>query len=159
MANYKRIFMDGYSYYITIVTYKRNPILIDNIELLRDSFLDSMKRYNYTVDEIVVLPDHIHMIITPQNALEYPKIIRAIKYYFSKHCDSKYYAHLVQSCSRDRRGFKPIWQKRFYEHTIRDVKDYQEKVTYIHTNPIKHGYSQDINEWQFGSLYYRKYKM
>ena len=155
MSNYKRIFMDGYCYYITMVTHQRNPILLDNIELLRKSFADSMKRYRYSIDAIVILPEHIHMILTPQQALDYPKIIRAIKYYFSKHCEEKYYAHLMQSFSREKRGSKPIWQKRFYEHTIRDEKDYQEKLTYIHTNPVKHGYVENINDWQFGSLYYR----
>ena len=55
MANYKRIFLDGYSYYLTIVTHQRNPILIDNIELLRESFKVSKKKYIYTIDAIVVL--------------------------------------------------------------------------------------------------------
>ncbi len=87
MSNYKRIFMDGYSYYLTMVTHARNPILIDNIDLLRASFIDSKKRYRYSINAIVILPDHIHMIITPEHATEYPRIIRAIKYYFSVHCD------------------------------------------------------------------------
>jgi len=149
MSNYKRIFLDGYSYYLTMVTHKRNPILIENINLLRQSFADSKKRYDYDINAIVVLPEHIHMIITPQNATDYPKIIRAIKYHFSKHCDKKYYAHLMQSSSRNKRGSKPIWQKRFYEHTIRNEKEYHAYVQYIRYNPVKHKYVEQPNDWKY----------
>ena len=79
MANYKRIFLDGYSYFITVVTHQRNPILIDNLELLRSAFKNSKSKYEYRIEAIVILPDHFHMIISPQNALEYPKIVSAIK--------------------------------------------------------------------------------
>ena len=149
MSNYKRIFLDGYSYYLTMVTHERNPILIDNIGLLRKSFADSKKRYAYTINAIVILPEHIHMIITPKNATDYPKIVRAIKYYFSVHCNEKYYAHLVQSYSRNKRGSKPIWQKRFYEHTIRNEKEYDACIEYIINNPVKHGYIKHINDWKY----------
>jgi len=149
MSHYTRIFLDGYSYYITIVTHARNPILLKNIELLRESFRQSKKQYTYTIDAIVVLPDHLHMIITPQHAAEYPKIIRAIKYHFSTHCPPQEYAHIQQSKSRTKRGLKPIWQKRFYEHTIRNEKDKKEKITYIQNNPVKHKYVTQIDDWEF----------
>jgi len=155
MANYKRIFLDGYSYYITIVTYERNPILIDNISLLRESFRYAKSLFAFEVNEIVVLPDHIHMIINISSAKDYPKIISSIKRYFSKNCESKYYQHIKQSKSREMAGYNPIWQKRFYEHTIRDEKDYLEKVEYIQSNPVKHGYVETINDWKYSSLHYR----
>ncbi len=151
MSNYKRIFLDGYSYYLTIVTHGRNPILIENIELLRESFRVSRKKYDYRIDAIVILPEHFHMIITPKKSMDYPKIVRAIKYYFSKHCNEKYYAYMEQSKSRNLRGSKPIWQKRFYEHTIRDEKDYYEKLNYIYNNPIKHEYVENIEDWKYSS--------
>ncbi len=151
MANYKRLFLDGYSYYLTVVTHQRNPILIDNIELLRESFRVSKRKYRYKIEAIVVLPDHFHTIITPQNAKDYPHIIRTIKQHFSKHCDVKYYEHLEQSISRQKEGYKPIWQKKYYEHTIRDQKDFEEKVNYIYNNPIKHGYAENINDWKYSS--------
>ncbi len=151
MANYKRIFLDGYSYYLTVVTHQRNPILIDNIELLRESFRVSKRKYRYKIEAIVVLPDHFHTIITPQNAKDYPHIIRTIKQHFSKHCDVKYYEHLEQSISRQKEGYKPIWQKKYYEHTIRDQKDFEEKIEYIYNNPIKHGYAKNIKDWKYSS--------
>lgn len=155
MAKYTRIFLDGYSYYITVVTHRRNPILVDNIALLRQSFAVSKAKYEYTIDAIVILPDHIHMIITPKIATEYPKIIRAVKYHFSTHCDEKYYLHMQQSNSRSKRGSKPIWQKRFYEHAIRGDRDMMEKMAYIRDNPVKHGYVDKLNEWKYSSFYIR----
>ena len=152
MANYKRIFLDGYSYFITVVTHQRNPILIDNIKLLREAFRYSMKKHNYHIDAIVILPDHFHMIITPKHSEEYPKIISAIKRYFSRHCEPKHYAHLEQSLSRYKRNMKPIWQKRFYEHTIRNDKDMHEKLQYMYHNPIKHQYTDDSKKWKYSSF-------
>jgi len=153
MANYTRIFLDGYSYFITVVTHQRNPILIDNLELLRNAFRESRSKYEYRIDAIVILPDHFHMIISPQNAMEYPKIVSAIKRYFSRYCDPKYYVDIEQSMSRHSRGIKPIWQKRFYEHTIRNEKDFQEKLKYMYMNPVKHQYTDDPKHWQYSSFY------
>jgi len=150
MAEYKRIFLAGYSYYLTIVTHGRNPILVDNIELLRESFRESKRYFKYSIDAIVVLPDHIHMIITPQVSDEYPRIVKSIKYHFSKHC--KLEGELEQSASRYRRKYKPIWQKRFYEHTIRDEKDYLRCLEYIRNNPLKHEYVEDEIKWKYSSF-------
>jgi len=155
MPKYRRIFLDGYSYYITMVTYERNPILIDNMELLRMAFSYAKSKFDFRIDEIVILPDHLHMIITPDRSEEYPKIVSTIKRYFSKHCPLHYYAHLLQSHSRDKERYFPVWQKKFYEHTIRDEKDYYQKREYIHTNPIKHGYAKNIFQWKYGSLHRR----
>ncbi len=152
MANYKRVFVEGYSYFITIITHQRNPILIENIALLRESFRVSKSKYSYKIEGIVILPEHFHMIITPHIAREYPKIIRAIKYHFSKHLAPKYYEHLEQSKSRWQRGLKPIWQKRYYEHTIRDKRDYVKKMEYIQFNPIKHQLVKDIKDWKYSSF-------
>ena len=148
MANYKRLFLEGYSYYLTVVTYNRNPILIDNIEALRDSFRESKKYYMYDINAIVILPDHFHMIITPNNSKEYPKIIRAIKYNFSKRIN----INEEQSISRYKKGMTPIWQKRYYEHTIRDEKDYIRCLKYMKNNPIKHNLVDNIKDWKYSSF-------
>ncbi len=145
MANYKRIFLDGYSYYITMVTHKRNPILVDNIEALRESFHESKRYYHYSIDAIVVLPDHLHMIITPKKAKDYPKIVRAIKYNFS----IKIIHNEEQSTARHKKGMNPVWQKRYYEHTIRDEKDYLRCLEYIQNNPMNHGLVDDSKDWEY----------
>ncbi|HHD79776.1 MAG TPA: transposase [Epsilonproteobacteria bacterium] len=153
MSNYKRIFMDGYSYFITVVTHKRNPILIQNIALLRESFHVSKQKYIYEIEAIVILPDHFHMVITPKYAEDYPHIVRTIKQHFSKHCPKEDYTHLQQSFSREKKGYSLVWQKRFYEHTIRNEKNLMEKMQYIQNNPVKHGYIEDISEWKYSSFY------
>lgn len=152
MPNYKRLFLEGYNYFLTVITYQRNPILIDNIDLLRKSFQESKKRYHYNIDAIVILPDHFHTILTPKNPTDYPLIIRAIKQYFSKHCNPKYYQHLVQSHSRETKDYKPIWQKRFFEHTIRNERDYQLRLDYIHYNPVKHNHVLKTSDWEHSSF-------
>lgn len=153
MPNYRRIFEDGYSYYLTIVTYQRRPILIDNITLLRKSFAQSKKRFEYTIDAIVVLPDHIHMVITPKKAIEYPKIVGAIKAYFSRNYHAEEDEVLEQSSSRHKKRYKAIWQKKYYEHTIRDEKDWYETMEYMQYNPVKHGLVERVEDWEFSSFF------
>jgi len=156
MANYKRLFLNGYSYYITIVTYERNPILIENIELLRESFRYAKSLFSFKIEEIVVMPDHLHMIISVENAKDYPKIISSLKRYFSKNCPKTYYNHILQSHHREKAGYLPVWQKRFYEHTIRDEKDWISRVQYIHNNPVKHALTNNIHNWKYSSLNFKK---
>jgi len=153
--NYRRMYADGHSYFITMVTYNRNPLLIDNIDVLRNAFVWSKKRYNYHIDAIVILPEHLHMIITPQNSLEYPKIITHIKRSFLYGLDKriKDEAKMNMSSSKYRRQHSGIWQDRYYEHTIRDEKDYIEKMKYIQFNPIKHHLVEDIKDWKYSSFY------
>ncbi|NEW61692.1 transposase [Sulfurovum sp. bin170] len=151
MPNYKRMYRQNHSYFLTMVTYRRNPILIENIELLRESFRYSKSKFDYKIEAIVVLPDHIHMIIKPKIRTEYPEIIRSIKNYFSRHCPLQYYQHIEQSKSRRKEGYKPIWQKRFYEHTIRNEKDFILTEAYIYHNPVKHGWVKNEQDWQYSS--------
>ena len=153
MPNYRRVFIDGYSYFLTVVMYKRNPILIDNIDLLRKSFKESKKKYNYDIKAIVILPDHFHMMILPTRAIEYPKIISVIKQYFTRHCDPRFYQHLTQSKSRTLAGYKPVWQKKYYEHAVRNTTDYKTRFDYIHYNPVKHGYVKQVKAWRASSFH------
>ena len=154
MSNYTRIFQDGYSYFITMVTQRREPILIEHIELLRKSFSLSKRRYAYTIDAIIVLPDHLHMIITPENAREYPKIISHIKrsFVYGLNTELKEDAKMMLSRSSYSRKLSGIWQKRFYEHTIRNEKDWLEKINYIKHNAVKHHLADDWSDWKYSSF-------
>ncbi len=154
MSNYTRIYLQNYSYFLTVLTHGREPILIDNIELLRDSFRRSKKRYDYKIDAIVVLPDHFHMIITPAVAKEYSKIITYIKRAFVYGLDevTKENAKATLSASTHRRQHSGIWQRRFYEHTIRDEKDMFNHLAYMENNPIKHGLVEKTEDWKYSSF-------
>ncbi len=76
MAKYRRVFKDGYSYFLTVVTENREPILIDNIDLLRKSFALSIKKYHHKLDAVVIMPEHFHMII-----IFYPKSQDNLQYF------------------------------------------------------------------------------
>ncbi len=151
--NYKRLFLKNYPYFITVVTHQRNPILIENIDLLRESFKYAKTKFDFDIEAIVILPDHFHLIIELDNPKEYSKIIGVIKSYFSKNCDTKYYEHLQQSYSREKQNYKPIWQKRFYEHTIRDERDLKLRLDYIHFNPVKHSLVSSVSDWEYSSFH------
>ena len=136
------------------VTQNRQPILIDNIELLRESFRRSKKRYDYSIEAIVILPDHIHMIITPKIPNEYSKIITYIKRDFLYQLSSnlKEEAKTNLTASTYNRQHSGIWQRRFYEHTIRDEKDFLKIFEYMKINPIKHGLVEKISDWEYSSF-------
>lgn len=153
MADYKRVFIDGHSYFLTVVTHRRNPILIENVDLLRESIREAKSKFVFDIEAIVILPDHFHMLIKPKEAEAYPKIIGSIKRHFSRHCDPKHYEHLSQSNSREEQGYRPVWQKRFYEHTIRDEDDFRTRIEYIHYNPVKHGLVTSAKEWENSSFH------
>jgi putative transposase len=89
MTEYRRIFEENRFVFITVVTYNRNPILIENIELLGQAFKHVQKYNKYEIFGIVILPDHFHMLIKPDKINEYPQIISSIKYYFSKNINNR----------------------------------------------------------------------
>jgi putative transposase len=151
---YRRIYLDSYSYYLTLVTQGRKPLLIENIEVLRQAFKLSKKKYVYALEAIVILPDHIHMIIRPKIPTEYSKIIRHIKRSFVYGLDqeTKEEAKSEISHAKFHRGHAGIWQERFYEHTIRDEKDWLEKMEYIKYNPIKYNYVENPADWKYSSF-------
>jgi len=160
--NYRRIYAEGYSYFLTMVTHGREPWLVENIDLLRYAFALSKKKYDYRINAIVVLPDHLHMIITPKISIEYSKIISHIKRSFvygvvgrgvltpTNNIDESRKVNL--SPSKYNRKHSGIWQERFYEHTIRDEKDWLEKIEYMKYNPVKHGLVEDIRDWKYSSF-------
>ena len=155
--NYRRIFADGYSYYLTMVTQGRRPILIEQIDLLRRAFGLSRGKYRYRIDAIVILPDHLHMIITPELSTDYPKIISHIKRSFVYGVDKqlKEEAKAALSSAKHKRAHAGIWQERYYEHTIRNEKDLLEKLEYMYNNPVKHRWVENRETWKYSSFYKR----
>jgi len=151
---YRRIYLDSYSYYLTLVTQGRKALLVENIDVLRTAFKLSKKKYTYQIEGIVILPDHLHLIIRPKVATEYSKIIRHIKRSFVYGLDqeTKAQAKAEISHAKYHRGHAGIWQERFYEHTIRDEKDWLEKMEYIKYNPIKHEYVENLADWKYTSF-------
>lgn len=162
MTNYRRLFKpDGYIF-ITIVTFNRKPILINNIDIFRQSFKNVQKIYNFVIFAISVMPDHLHMLIKPEKNEQYPKIISSIKHNFSRNinmidgqvCPS--YGNtknLNKTSSRLKKREKEIWQRRYWEHTIKDEEDLYLHFDYIHYNPVKHGYVEKVKEWVYSTFH------
>lgn len=150
MANYRRIYAENHYIFITVVTYNRTPILTDNADLLKISFKTVKKQFPFELFGVVIMPDHFHLIIKPDNAAEFPKIIGNIKRNFTKSVGC---APRTTSPSRIHRREKTIWQRRFYEHIIRDEKELYKYLDYIHNNPIKHGYVKQTKDWKWSSFH------
>lgn len=148
MSNYKRFYNNSYKYvFITIVTYNRAPILINNIELLRIAFKYAMSKCSFKILAASVLEDHLHTILELDEAKKYSEIIRLMKYYFSRHIQS----NKSISVSKNKKREKGIWQRRFWEHTIRDENDLNKHIDYIHYNSYKH-YKILPQEWEFSTF-------
>jgi len=74
-----------------------------------------------------------------------------IKSHFSRQCKNEY--KNLQSASRQSKGEQGIWQRRFWEHQIRNEIDFTKHVEYIHFNPVKHGFVKLPIEWPYSSFH------
>jgi REP element-mobilizing transposase RayT len=104
-----------------IVTYKRKPILITKIDLLREAFKNAKQFFNFEIFGVCVLSDYIHLILKPETIEEYPKIVTLIKYYFSHRFND---VGVETPTYQGTYGYKNklekgILQRRYWEHTIR----------------------------------------
>ncbi|MCB0223669.1 MAG: transposase [Anaerolineae bacterium] len=151
---YRRAKIPGGTYFFTLVTHQRRRFLCqpDNISLLRQTFRLVMENHPFTIEAIVILPDHLHCIWTlPPSDANFSTRWRLIKSHFSRNCDSRYHGCL--SASRQSKQERAIWQRRFWEHLIRDEADFIQHVDYIHYNPVKHGLVTAPQAWPHSSFH------
>jgi putative transposase len=156
MPNYRRLRQAGGTYFFTQVTYKRIPWLCEEQARLtiRNSINHVMKLYPFTLDAIVLLPDHIHCIWTlPEGDDDYSIRWRLIKTYVSKRYAKLLNIPVQLSESRIKKQETHLGQKRFWEHLIKNEKDYENHCHYIHYNPVKHGLCQSPADWEFSSFH------
>ena len=145
MSNFKRYYQNNNIVFVTIVTYNRIPFLLKNIDKLRKSLINP--NYSYKILAGVVLQDHMHLLIQADKAEEFPKIIASFKASFSKQMPINF----NQTEEQLRRREKGIWQRKYYDHIIRDEKDLHRHLDYIHFNPMKHCHVKPI-DWEFSSF-------
>lgn len=151
---YRRAKIPGGTYFFTLVTHQRRRFLCqpENINLLRQSFWTVMENHPFKIEAIVILPDHLHCIWTlPPSDAGFSTRWRLIKSHFSRSCDSRYHGQL--SASRQAKQERAVWQRRFWEHLIRDEADYIQHVDYIHYNPVKHGLVAAPKAWPHSSFH------
>jgi len=157
---YSRARLKGGTYFFTVVTHKRVKIFnrSDNVELLRQAFRKVIKRHPFKIEAFVLLPDHLHCIWTlPQGDADFSTRWRLIKTYFSRHIGFVGWVEernpTKKTTSRLRKNEKSIWQRRFWEHLIRNHEDLRRHVEYIHYNPVKHGLTKAPGDWDFSSFH------
>jgi putative transposase len=156
MTNYRRHKIEGGTYFFTQVTHQRQPWLCTDIArpLLRSAFLKVRENHPFTIDAIVLLPDHIHCIWTlPSNDHDYATRWRLIKSNVTRQAASQLQLQADRSESRQKRKESNLWQRRFWEHSIRDDDDFARHCDYIHYNPVRHRLCQKVVDWTYSSFH------
>ena len=148
---YRRNYVKGGTYFFTVNLLDRNKsLLVEHIDLLRESIRFVKSQKPFYIDAWVVLPDHLHAVLTsPDDDVDYSSRWREIKKRFSKSLPKTEF--LTQT--RKRKNERGIWQRRFWEHTIRDDNDYWHHVNYVHFNPLKHGLVSQVADWPYSSFH------
>jgi putative transposase len=151
MTNYRRNFAPGGSYFFTVnLLDRRSRLLVEQARALRAAFRTVRARHPFEIDAIVVLPDHIHAVWTlPAQDRDFATRWRLIKSGFSRSIPRSE----PISASRLSKGERGIWQRRYWEHTLRDECDLARHVDYIHFNPVKHGHTARVKDWPFSSFH------
>jgi putative transposase len=151
MTNYRRNRLVGGSFFFTAnLADRRLRLLTDNIDKLRTAFRETRRHHPFEIAAMVVLPDHLHAIWTlPEGDAEFSTRWRLIKSAFSRGLAT----HEPISQSRAGKGERGIWQRRYWEHTIRDDNDFARHVDYIHINPVKHRFVKRVRDWPYSSFH------
>ena len=145
MSNYRRSYLPGGVYFFTVVTLNRVPIFTDEnrVEVLRQAFRKVMAARPFQIDAMVILPEHLHCIWRmPESDADYSSRWREIKKAASRQI----------SIATNARNERMVWQRRFWEHAIRDEEDWRKHVDYIHYNPVKHGLASRPGELAWSSF-------
>lgn len=151
MVDYRRNRVPGGTYFFTVNLLDRwSCLLVEHIDLLRESVRAVKRRRPFQIDAWVVLPDHLHAVWTlPDGDADYSGRWRSIKIAFAKGLPKTE----RRSPVRLAKGERGIWQRRFWEHTIRDDADYAAHVDYVHVNPLKHGLVERLADWPHSSFH------
>ncbi|MDY6782603.1 MAG: transposase [Cyanobacteriota bacterium] len=156
MPNYKRIQITGGTYFFTLVTYQRYPWLCNPLarHTLRAAIEKVRQKYPFTIDAFVLLPDHFHCILTlPDEDSDYATRLRLIKTFVTKTGKDELKLEVEITNSRQKRKESNLWQRRYWEHALRDEEDFANHCDYIHYNPVKHGFCKMPQQWQFSSIH------
>ena len=151
--DYRRFRLAGATYFFTVVTFERRPLFADadNVALLRHAFVCVKNRHPFSIDALVLLPDHLHCLWTlPLGDDNFSSRWMSIKREFTRHRPSLHRAPV--SAARRHKREQSVWQRRFWEHWIRDDEDFQRHCDYIHYNPVKHGCAATPAAWPYSTF-------
>ena len=154
MPEYRRAYAEGGTFFFTVVTYKRYPIFANEpaITRLQRCFRTVKSDLPFPTDAMVILPDHLHCIWTlPDGDADFSTRWARIKGAFTRGYTGARSACI--SSSMRKKGEGGVWQRRFWEHRIRDERDFNLHCDYIHHNPVKHGLVSLPIEWKHSSFH------
>jgi putative transposase len=151
MVRYRRNFIAGGTFFFTLTLANRtSSTLTDHIAALRAAVMQTRRQHPFAIDAIVVLPDHVHVVMTlPDGDSDFANRWSLIKRRFTTAV-----MKAGISVARHRNGEISLWQRRFWEHTIRDERDFERHVDYIHFNPVKHGLVTRARDWPYSSFHH-----
>jgi putative transposase len=151
MARYRRNFVAGGTFFFTVnLAERRLRLLTEHINALRNAFRYVRRSHPFAIEGIVILPDHLHAIWTlPEDDADFAMRWRLIKATFSRGLPE---GERI-SPSRVAKSERGVWQRRYWEHTIRDERDFARHMDYIHFNPVKHGYVRRVADWEYSSFH------
>ena len=151
MPRYIRAFVPGGTFFFTVAILQRDrSLLTEHIGPLRTAFREVRSRKPFSIDAIVVLPDHLHCLWTPPSGdADFSSRWHDIKANFARSIPPG------ERLSNRRRskGERGVWQRRFWEHAIRDERDFERHTGYIHFNPVKHGHVRCAAQWPHSSFH------
>ena len=150
MVLYRRNRVAGGSYFFTLTLEdRRRRLLVEHIEALRASWHAVLERFPHEVIAVVVLPDHLHAVVRlPPEATDYAALWRELKKSFTR----RLLLAGIELPSRSEGGYR-LWQRRYWEHTLRDDADLAAHVDYVHYNPVKHGWVERVRDWPHSSFH------
>ena len=156
MPEYRCSHFPGGYFFFTVVTFNRKPILIQEqaIDLLREAWLITQSRFPFITEAVCILPNHLHCIWhLPDGDADFSVRWKELKRRFTMN-----YLQIIgpvegRNLSRIKHGEASIWQRRFWEHTIRDQEDLNRHVDYIHFNPVKHRLVRQPVDWEWSSFH------
>src|ERR1700726_4876027 len=151
MPDYRRNRVPGATYFFTTnLRDRRSGLLVTQIEALREAVRGVRRQLPFRIDAWVVLPDHMHCLWTlPERDSNFPDRWRRIKTAFSKSLPDtgRRSPAMVQKAERG------IWQRGYWEHTIRDDRDYAAHLDYSHFNTVKHSLVAHPADWPHSSFH------
>ena len=154
MPNYRRNY-EGEVFFFTVVTRCRRALFAEesNRRLLSSAIRSVQDQWPWEMAAIVVLPDHLHMLWRmPADDTDYSRRIALLKRRFTKAYLASGGQEAPVAPGQARHRLRGVWQRRFWEHTIRDARDFRVHLDYIHLNPVKHGLAERPGDWQWSSF-------
>jgi putative transposase len=150
MVRYRRNFVPGGTFFFKVtLADRRLSVLVDHVDLLRAAFRTARSERPFAIDAIVILPEHLHVIVTlPPDDFDYSGRWRRLKSHFTRHVVARGVA-----IEQNRKGEYALWQRRYWEHTIRDERDFARHFDYIHFNPVKHERVSRVCDWPHSSFH------